>query len=364
MKKFASLLFSLLSAWTFVSGQSITPVTVVDLSQDVEETSGMILLNGRLVTHNDSGDGPFLYEIDSTNGQVIRTVFVGNAGQSDWEDICQDSNYIYAADFGNNNGNRTNLRIYRIEIADYLANDTVSADTIAISYSDQTTFNSNPFFTNYDAEALIAYGDSLYIFSKSWGTQRSNIYPCPKQPGTYSLVKTDSIASQGLVTGADINASTGEVWLVGYGPFDQFLVRVENFQGGDLSNANVTRFDFQPPAATQVEAICALDPNNYYVTSEAQGGNPAVLYRFAAPLPVGGIEEPSGPLRVWPNPAVSTLNFCDCVEWVELLDMKGIPIERSHRSLDVQGLAAGTYLLRLWDAAGKVVGTERIQIGR
>ena len=363
MKIFTTLTL-LFSTWSILPGQSITPTTVVDLSQDVVETSGMILLNGRLVTHNDSGDGPFLYEIDSTNGQVSRTVFVGNVGQSDWEDICHDSSYIYVADFGNNNGNRTNLRIYRIAIADYLANDTVSADTIAISYSDQTSFNSNPFFTNYDAEALIAYADSLYIFSKSWGSQQANIYPCPKQPGTYSLVKTDSVMSQGLVTGADINAANGEVWLVGYGLFDQFLVRIENFQGGNLSNATVTRFDFQPPAATQVEAICALDANNYYVTSEAQGGNPAVLYRFAAPLPVGGIEEPTGPLRIWPNPAISTLNFCECVEWVELLDMKGTPIERSHESLDVQGLAPGTYLLRLWDAAGKMVGTERIQIGR
>lgn len=343
---------------------SITPVTVVNLSSDVEETSGLIYLNGRIITHNDSGDGPFLYEIDSTNGQVTRTVFIENAGQSDWEDICSDSDYIYAADFGNNNGTRTDLRIYRITIPDFLNSDTVTADTISFNYADQTTFNSNPFFTNYDAEALVAFGDSLYIFSKSWSSQQANIYPVSKQPGTYTLTKSDSVPSQGLVTGAEINLSTGEVWLVGYGFFDQFLVRVENFQGGSLSNATVTRFDFQPAGATQVEGICTLDPLNYYVTSESQNGNPAVLYRFTAPIPVGGIKEPQGLLRVWPNPAISKLHFCDCVEWVELLDLNGRPLERSHETLDVQGLPAGTYLLRLWDATGKMVGTERIQIGQ
>ena len=343
--------------------QSITPVTVTNLAQDIEETSGLIMLNGRLITHNDSGDGPFLYELDSTNGQVARTVYVENASANDWEAICLDTSHIYVADFGNNNGTRQNLRIFKIDIGDYLASDTVTADTISFDYSDQTTFSSNPFFTNYDAEALIAFGDSLYIFSKSWGAQMSFIYPVSKQPGTYSLVKTDSVMSQGLITGADYNPANGDVWLVGYGLFDQLLVRIEDFAGGDLSTATVTRFDFQPPGATQVEAISALDTNNYYVTGEGGNGNQAVLYRFSPPLPVGGIVEPDKSLRVWPNPALSTLNFCECVEWVELLDLSGTPLERSYQSLDVTGLKPGVYVLRLWDAAGQMVGTEKIRIG-
>ncbi len=348
----------------FLVGQSITPTTVVNLSSDIGETSGLINLNGKLITHNDSGDGPFLYEIDTTNGQVSRTVYVSNASASDWEGICLDSTYIYVADFGNNNGTRTDLRIFRIDIADYLASDTVSADTIAYDYSDQTSFSSNPFFTNFDAEALVAYGDSLYIFSKSWGAQMSFIYPLSKQPGTYSLVKTDTIMSQGLVTGAEYNPDNGEVWLVGYGLFDQFLVKIENFQGGRLNNSTVTRYDFQPQGATQVEAIGALNTNNYYVTGEGGNGNPAALYRFSAPLPVGGVAEPVENVRVWPNPALSTLNFCECVEWVELTDLSGKPIERSYKSLDVTGLTPGLYILRLWDAAGNMIGTEKIRIGR
>ena len=55
-----------------------------------------------------------LYELNVTNGNVSRTVTIQNAANVDWEDICTDDDYIYIGDFGNNSGNRTNLRIYKV----------------------------------------------------------------------------------------------------------------------------------------------------------------------------------------------------------------------------------------------------------
>jgi hypothetical protein len=55
-----------------------------------------------------------IYEID-TLGNLIRTININSANNSDWEDITQDDlNNFYIGDFGNNNNDRTNLRIYKI----------------------------------------------------------------------------------------------------------------------------------------------------------------------------------------------------------------------------------------------------------
>ncbi|MCD6544741.1 MAG: hypothetical protein J7K34_09555 [Flavobacteriaceae bacterium] len=68
--------------------------------------SGIINFDGRIITHNDSGGEHALYEIDILNGSVKRTVIIKNAQNKDWEDICQDDNFIYICDIGNNSNNR------------------------------------------------------------------------------------------------------------------------------------------------------------------------------------------------------------------------------------------------------------------
>jgi hypothetical protein len=174
----------------FVYGQNLTLQT--PLSGDVSETSGLLQIHGQLVTFNDSGTSAVLYQIDSSTGAVIRTVPVNNAVNTDWEAITADANYIYLGDIGNNNGNRTDLRIYRIAVADFLNNRSVNADVINYSYADQTDFSSQRGTTNFDAESLIAYHNHLYIFTKNWGNGQTNIYELPKVPGTYSATQVDN----------------------------------------------------------------------------------------------------------------------------------------------------------------------------
>jgi len=77
---------NLANSFSPASAQQISETTI--LSDSVLETSGLIFLDGRLITHNDSGDGAKLYEIDTLTGDVLRTVFIRNAPHRDWEDIC------------------------------------------------------------------------------------------------------------------------------------------------------------------------------------------------------------------------------------------------------------------------------------
>ncbi len=85
------------------------------LHNKVEETSGVIYFRKYIWTFNDSGGKPEIYKIDKETGKVIQTVRIENAENHDWEDITQDKKYIYVGDFGNNLGNRQNLKIYKIK---------------------------------------------------------------------------------------------------------------------------------------------------------------------------------------------------------------------------------------------------------
>ena len=143
------------------------------LPDEVMESSGLINLDDRIITHNDSGGEAALFEIDRTSGMVLRKVVIENATNTDWEDICSDEDYIYIGDFGNNNGNRTDLKIYKISQEDYFNSDTVQAEELNFNYQDQLNFSNQIYTTNYDAEALISKDDSLYLFSKNWGNFKS-----------------------------------------------------------------------------------------------------------------------------------------------------------------------------------------------
>jgi hypothetical protein len=96
----------------FMAGQEAR--VLGDLPSTISETSGLLFFNGKLITHNDSGNTAQLFEVDTTSLQLTRTVTVLNAENIDWEDLAQDDAYIYVGDFGNNSGTRTDLVIYRI----------------------------------------------------------------------------------------------------------------------------------------------------------------------------------------------------------------------------------------------------------
>lgn len=102
-------------------GQESSIEEKFELPNEIEETSGLLFFNGKLITHNDSGDGPNLYEIDTLSGAISRVITITNATHIDWEDISQDDTYIYIADIGNNNGNREDLKIYKVLKSDYIS---------------------------------------------------------------------------------------------------------------------------------------------------------------------------------------------------------------------------------------------------
>jgi hypothetical protein len=89
----------------------------------ITESSGIVASRknpGIYWTHNDSGDEPLLYAFDRT-GRSRGTWRIPQATNIDWEDIAIGPSpqrgrwYLYAGDIGDNDRNRRDIVIYRVE---------------------------------------------------------------------------------------------------------------------------------------------------------------------------------------------------------------------------------------------------------
>src|SRR5215510_12948394 len=87
----------------------------------INESSGIVAScsnPGLYWTHNDSGDGPFIYAIDN-QGKSRGVWRVAGAAARDWEDIAagpgpiRNRTYLYVGDIGDNDKKRASIDIYR-----------------------------------------------------------------------------------------------------------------------------------------------------------------------------------------------------------------------------------------------------------
>jgi len=155
-------------------GQPTTLATIKDKS--VAESSGLVASRttpGAYWTHNDSGDGPFIYAFD-TRGDSFGTFRVAGAQARDWEDIAAgpgpqpNKSYLYIGDTGDNDGVRPEVVVYRVpepvltaatrEFTKKRPGSTEPADAIRLQYPDG----------KHDAEALLVHPrtGNLYIVTK------------------------------------------------------------------------------------------------------------------------------------------------------------------------------------------------------
>ncbi|MCD4665545.1 MAG: hypothetical protein K8R68_09755, partial [Bacteroidales bacterium] len=246
------------------------PDKYCDLHRNMNETSGLMLYDGNLWTFNDSGGKPELYRIDKNTGKISQKVVVLNGENIDWEDITHDQTHIFIGDFGNNRGNREDLKIYKIlkkEIGSG-KNIKVNAEIILFSYNDQNSFEINNRSNDFDCESLISYGDSLILFSKNWVNGKTRIYKLPKFQGSYGLDPLDDFDVDGLVSGADFNFKTKELVLAGYKDHVPFVFLFSEFSGQNFDDGKVFRINFVRLKDSQIEGIVWLDNNNIILSTE------------------------------------------------------------------------------------------------
>ena len=247
------------------------PELVSLLPKEVEESSGLFFHNDRLWTHNDSGGKPILYALDTATFEVVQHVTLANASNKDWEDVCCDGKTVFVGDFGNNNGNRKDLKIYMFSL-DMLPSDgdgSVMVDTIKFSYADQTDFEKRKLNNDYDCEAIFATDRYLYLFSKNWVSATTRMYRLEKKAGTQVAEVVNWFNSKGLITGADYNKDLNCIAIVGYVNkiWEPFLFLIYDFDE-DAVTAHGRRLEMPNLMGIQTEGITFYDGYKCYISAE------------------------------------------------------------------------------------------------
>lgn len=338
------------------AAQTLVPTVITPMATALNETSGLVVLDDQVWTQLDSGNPNALYRVDPANGEVLRMVTVTNATNVDWEDITTDEDWLYIGDHGNNNGNRTNLRVYRVALDELLDPGTteILADTIRFAYALQTDFTTANNNNDWDCEAMIAVDDSLFLFSKNWVSGTSYLYALPAEPGDHLAQRRDTLDAQGLITGATYDPGNGAIALVGYAEtfYTPFVWRLAGYPGHAFFQG-VTQRNPLASGITQMEAIAWASTANVYMSNETSILNGARLWGMTLDLPTGIATARDASLRVWPSPADDHITVrMASTDACAVYDMGGRVVLRAmlragDTVVDVRSLATGSYTLRV-----------------
>ena len=235
----------------------------ISLSKKIDESSGLEILDGKFITHNDSGGDPKLYYLDK-KGKIVFERTLEGVKNNDWEDITKDDQFIYVANMGNNFDTRKNLSIVKTPI-DPSSN---TAELIEFNYPEQVKFNTAYNKSQYDAEALITIDDFLIILTKNKLKKITEIYALPKIAGKYEAKKIGSLNTQSIITGGDYDPNTKLLALTGTLIFNEYyILKIENFDLESKKDYKIDMYEI-PIGKTQVEAIKIVDLKTFWITSE------------------------------------------------------------------------------------------------
>ena len=256
-----------------VSAQKI--ISKIELPQNINETSGLEIIDDYLITLNDSGNPPVLYYLNES-GEIILERNFNELKNNDWEDLTADDKFIYIADIGNNFDTRDNLKIIKVS----LDSDDNSHEIINFYYPEQKIFSFNQ-NSSYDAEGLISLENILIIFTKNRAKKITEIYKLPKTPGNYKAELIGQINIESIVTSADYNKKMRLLVLTSTKDFNEYYIhKIKNFNISKLKNLKTDTYKI-PIGKTQVESIKIIDKNNFWITSEAEFMGSPFLYKIS-----------------------------------------------------------------------------------
>ncbi|MCC3779684.1 hypothetical protein [Streptomyces sp. UNOB3_S3] len=190
----------------------------------VTESSGLAASRahpGVYWTHNDSGDGPYAYAVDSRTGRTVARVTLDGVDARDVEAISigPDGN-VYLGDIGDNlGGTWPDVRLYRFPEPKELTGDiTVTPTTYTVRYEDGPR----------DAESLMVHPRTgrVYIVSKKQ-SGKGALYEAPERLSA-SGVNTFRRVADIDVWATDGAFSPDGTRLVVRGYFDARVYRWEN----------------------------------------------------------------------------------------------------------------------------------------
>ena len=247
----------------------------LELPKEINETSGLEIINNNFITHNDSGGDPVVYEFNQ-NGVIINRYNInGDSGYNlenvDWEDLGADGEYLYIADTGNNFGTRKDLKLIKVDPS----NNFQAINEINISYKDQESFLPK-LRHKFDAEGLTIIDDQIALFSKDRDSLNTEIYFIPTDGGPLSSINTFNVKA--LITGADYDNNLGLLALISYdSDGNQYIILFPNFNPKGKNSFKKFRI---PIDKSQMESIKIINKNEFWITSEDEGSGHPTLFKI------------------------------------------------------------------------------------
>lgn len=247
------------------------PILISDqLPKKVDEQSGMIWYKDLIWVNNDSGGAPTLYAYNK-NGKLKQQLHIEGGSNQDWEALAEDEKYFYIGEFGNNNGTRKNLKVFRVDKSKI--NDkpelSIKADEIDFAWADQKEFKRKKHNHNFDCEAFLSYGDSLYFFTKNWENQKTRMYVMEKSVKHHNLSPKAEFDTDFMVTGADISQDGKIVALIGYKNYRTYMILYFNFINSDFFGGEHLRLDLSSLGGAQTEGVVFTNTNELLINTEA-----------------------------------------------------------------------------------------------
>ncbi|MEN1784378.1 MAG: hypothetical protein AAGF77_04485 [Bacteroidota bacterium] len=239
---------------------------------------------GRIWAIEDNGNKDRMYQVGKT-AQIIKVLSIENAKNDDWEDLTiSKEGTVYIGDFGNNDNDRKNLVIYKID-PEELLKKTPKAKKIKFYYPEQKDFPPKKHKRYFDAEGFFHWDGYLYLFTKNRTRPydgKTLIYRIPDTKGDHKAQLVDTITlcqdqDHCSITAADISEDGKTIALLGYG----FVYLLSDFNLPELSAATVKTIYLKHE--TQMEALCFRDSNTLLLADEQSQTKGRHLYTYQLP---------------------------------------------------------------------------------
>jgi hypothetical protein len=305
------------------------------------ESSAIDFTGGSHFWSLDDSGAPAIHKIAS-DGSFVKTVTITNAANRNWEDLTHDidRNYMFIGDFGNNNCDRTNLRVYRIAYPSSATGSTTTAEVINFSYPDQNRFPSR--WMNFDSEAFFHFQGKLYIFTKADGSAigYTKMYSIPDSPGTYMACLVDSFYTNDRTTSADISPDGKSVVLISNTHIHIF----KNFQGRDFFGGQHTQLNIAG-VWTQKEGVSFSSNNEIYLTDENTGSGNNLYFVD---------------LSNWIPPVQTTTTSIETINDVASASVYPVPANQ-YVNVALKNVNSGNCSFVLYDLTGKIIYKDKIE---
>ena len=258
---------------------------VSPLPKKIKEASACQVVKGSdlVWTIEDQKNDNILFGF-TKDGKIKREIRIVNVENNDWEDLSSDEKgNVYIGDFGNNDNERQNLAIYKINHSDLDKDEAKASEIIEFYYPEQKEFPPNKKDKIYDVESFFYFQNAFYLFTKN----RSS-----KFDGTTTLYKVENKTDQKqaakkiatfqtcnsfnhcAVTSAAISADEKKVALL---TSDKVYLFTE-FNGDKFFSGKNQMIPLEH--FSQKEGICFEDNNNLLITDEALKKGGSFLYRL------------------------------------------------------------------------------------